>query len=74
MIVFYSHTGSKRGMGNLLRGAVYIENTIIKRKILIDRYTHLARGRGNAGYNIHERLRGQYLLTAKHVIRGCGRE
>ena len=49
-------------------------NLAIKRTILIDRYTQVARGRGSVGYNIHERLRGQYLLIDKHDIRGCGRE
>ena len=62
----------EEGCGNLPRGAVYTINTIIRRTILIDRCTQMARGRCSAGYNIHERLGGQYLLTAKHVIRGCG--
>ena len=71
--VLFTHR-VEEGSGNLLRGAVYPKNTIIKKTLLIDRHTHMARGRGGAVYNIHERLRGQYLLTAKHVIRGCGRE
>ena len=50
-------------MGNLLCGAVYTKNTIMKRTILIDRYTQIARGRDSAIFNIHDRLRGQYLLT-----------
>ena len=56
MIVFYSHTGSKRAGKpgeTWFRGAVYTKNTIIKRTILIDRYTQMSRGRGSAGYNIH---------------------
>ena len=50
----------EEGGGTWLRGAVYTKNTNIKRTILIDRHTHMARGRGSAGYNIYERLRGQY--------------
>ena len=68
--VLFTHR-IEEGSGNLPRDAVYTINTIIKRTILIDRYTQMARGRGSAGYNIHERLGGQYLLTAKHVIIGC---
>ena len=29
-------------------------------------------GVGGAGYTIHERSRGPYGLTAKHVLRGAG--
>ena len=43
MIAFYSHTGSKKGGGIWLHGAGYTKNTIIKRTILIDRDTQMAR-------------------------------
>ena len=74
MVAFYSHIGSQRGGGTCYVVRFILKNTIIKRTILIERYTQIARGRGSAGYNIHERLRGQYLMTAKHVIIWCGRE
>ena len=69
MIVFYSHTVSERAGETWLRGAVYTKKTMIKRTILTDRYTQMTRGRGSVGCNIHGRLRGQYLLTTKHVLR-----
>ena len=64
MIVFYSHTGSKRAGEPWLRGTVYTLKTMIQRTIMIDRYTHMVRGRGSAGYNIHERLGGQYFIDS----------
>ena len=45
MIEFYSHTGSKRG-GGTCYVVRFILKIIIKRTILIDRYTQMARGGG----------------------------
>ena len=67
-----SHTGSKRA-GR--RG--YVARLILNYKdqeVNTDWQIHIDdRGRAGAGYTIHERSRGQYWLTAKHVLIGCGR-
>ena len=41
--VLFTHRVEEGG-GTWIRGAVYTKNTIIKRTILIDRYTQMARG------------------------------
>ena len=55
--VLFTHRVEEGGE-TWLHDVVYTKNTMIKRTIMIDRYTQMARGRGSAGYNIHESLRG----------------
>ena len=51
----------EEGMGNLLRGAVYTKIQLLRgQNLLTDTHRWLG-GRRSASYNIHERLRGQYL-------------
>ena len=71
--VLFTHR-VEEGMGNLLRGAVYTKIQVSRGQYWLTGTHRWLGGRCGAVYNIHERLKGQYVFTAKHVIRGCGME